>query len=309
MRQIDYSIVIPVYRSNKSLKIIVEKFNTLFSTQLQDKTYEIIFVNDSPFDQTTVKSLDEIYTSYTQIKVIKLTKNFGQQSAILCGISYAKGEYIITMDDDLQHDPYDITKLIEWQHHDIVIAKFTNKQHHWFKKITSKIKGYFDHIILQKPRHIVLTPFRLFNKNIATNILKINTPYPFIPALLFAVSTDVVNVEIKHHKRIEGQSNYTLKKMIQLFNNLLINNSSLLLKTIGFVGICISFFSIIYAITIIYKKIFLGVTLVGWSSIMVSILFFGGMIMFSLGIIGEYLIRIIHTSEKRPHYFIKEIKE
>lgn len=309
MKKIDYSIVVPVYRSKESLKILAKKVNELFSTLLDGKSYQLIFVNDSPFDKATCQVLDKLLKEYNCVKVIEFTKNFGQQSAVLCGVSNSDGEYIITMDDDMQHDPFDIPKLIEMQSHDIVIGRFKSKKHSFFKRVTSSIKGYFDYLILGKPKHIKLTSFRLFNKIIAKNILKIGTSYPFIPALLFSVSNDIVNTEVAHYQREEGKSNYTLGKMIQLFTNLLINNSSLLLKYIGYLGLFLAFLSFVFAGMIVYQKIFFDISFQGWSSIMVSILFFGGMIMFTLGVIGEYLIRIIHTSENRPHYFVREIRE
>ncbi|WP_419770589.1 MAG: glycosyltransferase [Candidatus Marinarcus sp.] len=308
MKKIDYSIIVPVYKSKESLKILAQKVDELFCVDLKDKRYELIFVNDSPFDKETCAVLCSVFNNNANIKVIELTKNFGQQSAVLCGISNSIGQYVITMDDDMQHDPFDILKLIEKQSHDIVIAKFKSKKHNIFKRVTSYIKGYFDYIILDKPKHIKLTSFRLFNRIIADNILKIGTSYPFIPALLFLVSTDIVNVEVPHYAREEGKSNYTLGKMIKLFTNLLINNSSLLLKYIGYMGLILALLSFMYAGIIIYRKIFFDIAFQGWSSLMVVILFFGGMIMFTLGVIGEYLIRIIHTSENRPHYFIREIK-
>lgn len=307
--KIDYSIVIPVFKSNESIKTITKKIYKLFNNELKNKRYELIFVNDSPSDEETCNALRCIFNEYDSVKVIEFTQNFGQQSALLCGIANSIGEYIITMDDDMQHDPINILNLIKKQSHDIVVAKFRRKKHNIFKRITSSIKGYFDHIILGKPKDIQLTSFRLFNRVIADNILKIGTSYPFIPALLFSVTKDVVNVDVPHYDRIEGKSNYTLRKMIQLFGNLLINNSSLLLKWIGYFGLFSASVSLIYSGFIIYKALFFDVAAQGWSSLMVAILFFGGMMMFTVGILGEYLVRIIHTSEKRPHYFVRKISD
>jgi len=304
----DYSIVIPVYKSKKSLQIIEKKVNELFLTVLVDKSYELIFVNDSPFDKETCAVLNTIYHHSEHVRLIEFTKNFGQQSAVLCGIENSTGKYVLTMDDDMQHDPFDIPKLIEKEKNDIVIATFKNKKHNLFKRVTSSIKGYFDYLILGKPKHIKLTSFRLFNRVVADNILKIGTSYPFIPALLFSVSDNIVNVEVAHYARVEGSSHYTLSKMIKLFSNLLISNSSLLLKFVGYIGLLSAVISFLYAITILYQKIVYDIALQGWSSIMIAILFFGGMSLFMLGVIGEYLIRIIHTSENRPHYFIRNIK-
>ncbi len=305
----DYSIVVPVYKSKESLKTLTQRTSEVFNSTLAGKQFELILVNDSPFDTLTVETLDELHKKYSFVKVIELTQNFGQQSATLCGIHNSEGRHVITMDDDMQHDPYDIPKLIGQQSHDIVIARFKKKKHNIFKRLTSSIKNWFDCLILAKPKHIQATSFRLFNRIIADSILQIKTSYPFIDALLYAVSKDVVNVEVEHHRRQEGRSHYTLKKLIQLFSDLLIGNSSLLLKWIGSMGLILASASMVGALIIIARKIIYNVTLQGWSSIMVTILFFGGTTLFTLGIMGDYLIRIIHTSENKPNYFIRTVHE
>ena len=144
MTDINYSIIVPVYKSKESLKQITNKINEVFDKELKGAIFELIFINDSPFDDGTCRILDELCSSYSFIKVIELTQNFGQQSALICGISESKGQYIITMDDDMQHNPLDIPKLIEKQAHDIVVASFIKKRHSIFKRLTSSIKGYIE---------------------------------------------------------------------------------------------------------------------------------------------------------------------
>ena len=166
MHKFKYSIVIPVYKSSSSLIELAERTEQLF-LKMPNAEYELIFVNDSPFSKKTVDTLEVLAQRNPQIIVIELMKNFGQQAATLCGIKYAKGDYIITMDDDLQHWPEDICKLMEEQEHDVVIARFRDKKHSPFKRFTSEIKGYFDHIILGKPRFLRLSPFRLIKAEVA----------------------------------------------------------------------------------------------------------------------------------------------
>ncbi len=301
-----YSIIIPVYKSTTSLEELAKRVDIVFSN-ISNSDYELIFINDSPFYLETKKILEEIIYKYPKVVVIELMKNFGQQPATLCGIENSKGDYIITMDDDLQHAPEDIPSLIKKQKHDVVIAKLKRIKHNIFKRISSNIKGYFDYIILGKPKNIKLSSFRLIKSSITKLMFKRKTPYPFIPALLFSITLDIVNVEVEHNHRNDGKSNYTFFKLVQVFSNLMINNSSLLLRVIGYLGICIAFLSVIFGLIIIYKKIFLDYILLGWSSTMVALLFFGGMTLFTLGVIGEYLIRIIATTEERPVYYIRKI--
>ena len=306
MRNVRYSIVIPVYKSVNSLIELAKRINAVFENLKE--TYELIFVNDSPYYIETDNTLKQIANNSDKIVYIKLSKNFGQQPATLCGIAHSTGDYVITMDDDLQHAPEDIPKLIEKKDdHKIVIASFNNKKHNLFKIVTSKIKGYFDYLLIGKPKHIKLSSFRLISRNVANGVHKIKTPYPFIPALIFLVSNDIVNVDVEHKKREEGKSNYTLSRMFSLFSNLIINNSSLLLKLIGYLGIFSFCAASFFAFLILYKKLSIGTAIAGWSSTMVAILFFGGLNLLAIGIVGEYLIRIMTTSENRPTYFVDKV--
>jgi glycosyltransferase involved in cell wall biosynthesis len=309
MSNVYLSIVIPVFKSDKSLEIIVERIKYLKNKVLFKKKIEIIFVNDSPFHLPTALTLKTIQSTNNFIKVIELTKNYGQHAATLAGLKHTQGEFIVTMDDDLQHDPSFISRLLEKNKHDIVIANFNNKKHSILKKITSVLKQYFDRIILEMPKNIRLSSFRLFRRDTLNHVLKLNTSYPFLPALFFQVTADVVNINIDHNKRIGNESEFTFSKRLTLFKNLIFNNSYILLKILSFVGFFSLILSLLFSLLIVYDKIVQNTSMSGWSSIVVLILFFGGMTMISLGIFGEYLVRIIHTSENRPHYFIKAITQ
>jgi glycosyltransferase involved in cell wall biosynthesis len=300
------SIVIPVYKSSATLLEIAQRTACVFDG-LDEYDYEIVFVNDSPFWSATREALTTLAASDPLVTAVELTKNFGQQPATLCGIDYARGDYIVTIDDDLQHAPEDIPLLLAEASHDAVIARFRVKRHSPIKRLVSKIKGYFDTIIVGKPPSLSLSSFRLIKAPIAKFMLKRRTPYPFIPALLFDITDDVVNVDAEHRSREDGSSHYSLIHMIKVFSTLLINNSSLLLRMVGFVGFSVAFMSFVYAFVIASRAIFLDIPVAGWPSMFTAILFFGGMILLSLGIVGEYLIRIIATTEHRPKYYVRTV--
>jgi glycosyltransferase involved in cell wall biosynthesis len=234
-------------------------------------------------------------------------RNFGQQSATLCGLHIASGDLIITMDDDFQHNPADIPKLITESSHDIVIAQFQHKKHSFFKRFTSSIKGWFDTLILGKPHGLQLSSFRLIRREVVQAMLSIKTSYPFLPALMFYVTKDVVNVSLEHHPRQRGTSGYSFIQLLKLFSNLLVNNSSLLLQFIGGVGILSSIISLAAALYFIIQKVVYHTPVAGWTSVIVATLFLGGINLLSIGIIGEYLLRIIKGVEKKPAYLIREI--
>ncbi len=303
-----YSIVIPVFGTSRSLTEIAKRVKDVFQS-MPERDYELIFVNDGSPDSETVPTLNCIYEKDPNVTVITFNKNFGQQVATLCGIHHATGDYLITMDDDLQHSPEDIPTLIDREAHDVVIASFPHKKHSTFKRMGSSLKGWFDRIILKKPRRLKLTSFRLTNRRIADGLKNCQTPYPFIPAMLFRITTDIVNVDVNHHGRMEGDSQYTLWKLISLFSNLLINNSYLLLRVIGFVGVGGFAASLLFSAYLIARYYYSGFGVSGWASLILAVAFLGGLTLFGIGVIGEYLLRILANLEQSRMYYIKEIKK
>ena len=304
---VSYSVVIPCYNSGTSLRELVMRLGAVFRQMGQD--YEIILVNDASPNPSTWPLVKSVAEEHDWVKAVNLTRNFGQQSATLCGMGLANGNYVITMDDDLQHQPEDIPLLIAKKNHDIVIAHLKGRKDPLFNQLTSRIKGYFDYLILGKPKHIRMSSFRLLSRLTVDNILSITTPKPFIPALMFYVTKDVVNVEVTHQPREEGKSNYTFLKRLKLFSLIIINNSSAILNLMGYFGIFCAFLSFVLIIYLFIKKWVDVATPIGWTSTISAILFFGGMTLFSLGLLGEYLIRLMPAVEKRPMYLIREIYE
>ena len=301
----DYSIVIPVYNTVHTLPVLYDRLKAVFTAE--GKSWELIFVNDHSPNPESWNQIKLLADQYPEVVGIQLTRNFGQQAATLCGFEHVRGAYVITMDDDGQHRPEDIPALISKQEHDIVIGSFEEKQHGLSKKFFSWLKSYFDTLVLKKPKHIRLSPFRLIQRPIVEAMRTIQSSHPFIPAMMLYVTRDIVSVPATHEKRQEGKTGYSFRMMFQLFSNLMINNSSFLLKQIGRMGISISIISFLTGLFFILKKIIWGIDATGWASLMVTLLFVGGLILFSLGTIGEYLIRIISGVEAKPTYIVKEV--
>lgn len=299
-----YSIIVPVYNSDKSLLELSARIKTLFLEKIQ-ADYELVFIDDASPNPQSWKTVQEIVASDPNVSGIQLTRNFGKQAAMICGFTQAKGDYIITMDDDLQHVPEDIPFLIEKQDHDVVVGDFEKKRHSIFKRMVSSIKGWFDYKLIGKPKHIRLGPYKLFKREVIERMLEIRTPYPFIPALIFSVTTDVVNTLVSHDKRKYGKSHFTVRKMLKLFSNLIINNSSFLLKLISYLGITMALFSVVFGLYFLIKKITGGIGVPGWTSLIVVVSMSSGIMLFGIGIIGEYLLRIIKNVEHSPPYFVR----
>lgn len=304
----EYSVVIPVYNSSESLKSIAARVDQVFKDQVA-ASYELIMIDDASPDPSTWHTLQGLSRDYPEVQCIQLMRNFGKHAAVLCGLERAKGEFIIVMDDDLQHRPEDIPLLIEERAHDLVLGFFSKKHHSFPRRTASVIMGWFESKLVGKPSYIVNSPFKLIRRDLLRAMLNIRTPYPIISSMLFFCTRDIVNVEVTHEARKYGKSGFTLRKMILAFSNLLINNSSYLLQVLSVTGFIVSLVSFLIAFVVIIKKLTVGIEVPGWTSIMLLIAIQGGLVLLSLGVIGEYLIRIVSSADKKPAYIIRSDTE
>lgn len=302
---IHFSVVIPVYNSNRSLPELAERLHAVFRRKMNE-TYEIILVDDcSPRPETwnTMRSLAEVDAC---VRVFRLARNFGQGCALLCGMAQARGNWIVTMDDDLQHRPEDIPRLAEKRDHDVVLARFSEKRCSAFKKITSNLKARLDALLLGKPKHISSSPFRLMKRHVVQGLLAIRTPRPFFIAMILSVTADIVNVDAAHEARKYGRSNYTLRNSFSMISNMLFNNSAFMLRSMSVFGFTLAGVSIFYGIYLVLRTLIKHYAPPGWTSLMVVVLISSGIIIFCLGILGEYVARLIETAESRPSWVIRD---
>jgi glycosyltransferase involved in cell wall biosynthesis len=306
VKDIDYSVIIPVYNSEEIVKETVERTIQFFNDQ--NHSHEIILVNDGSKDKSWEK-IKSIAEGNSQVIAINLLKNYGQHSAILCGIHHSKGNYLITLDDDLQNPPEEIIKLIQKinEGYDLVFAKFREKKHSSFRKKGSKLVNYFNRKIFNKPKDIVLTNFRIFTRNVANRVLSYKTFYPYIPGLLLMFSSSIANVETEHQARKVGSSNYSMFKILKLVARLLFNYSSFPLKVMTYIGVSVSLVSFLIGIYFILKKLIDGVAVEGWTTLIVLLSFFNGFLIIMVGIMGEYLARVLNQVSSTRAYETKEL--
>jgi len=300
----DISILICAYNSDKSLEILTKNIIEIFSNL--EETFNIIFVDDGSSNKNTWTTIESLHSAYPKlVKGYSLMRNFGRPSALLCGFKKCDGKYLIMMDDDLQHDPYYIPEFLKYKIHDVVIAHFVTKEHNFIKRTFSDIKGYFDYKLIGKPKDIKNSSYKMIKRPIIDSINQMNIFNPFISGLLFHATRDLVNVKIIQKKREYGKSGFTLNKMLSQFMNLMFNNSSFMLRVISYLGILFSFFGLILTLFYLYRYVFYDSNVPGWTSLIVLNLVTSGIILFSLGVFGEYFIRIIKLAENRPSYVIR----
>ncbi|MEZ8169575.1 glycosyltransferase family 2 protein [Vibrio tasmaniensis 1F-187] len=299
------SIVIPVYRSQLFVEKTVNEIIPYVSQITHD--YEIILVNDgSPDDSWRV--ISKLATDIVQVKAINLVKNYGQHTAVMCGIEKATGDYIVTMDDDLQNPPSEICKLVEKinEGYDLVFAEFEEKKHAPYRRLGTKLIDVLNNKIFNKPDDIVLTNFRIFTQALAQRIIKYRVNEPYIPGLLLMHASKIGNTMTKHAKRDDGESNYSLGKILILVSRLLFNYSSYPLKALSILGGGISIVSFIWGLFMIVNQLLFGSSVQGWTTLVALLSFLNGFVILLLGVLGEYVIRISKTLSHDCAYHVSE---
>ena len=299
----EISIVIPVYNSATILNELVERI-----TKAVNQTHEIILVDDGSKDNSwnTIVKLKE---NYPTIKGIQLNKNYGQHNALLCGITSAIGNNIITMDDDLQHPPEEIPKLIS-KHEEtgaqIIYGIPHNKKH-------DKIRKAGSYFVRKSSKYFANNPngegssFRLINTEIINHIkLHHSNNYIFIDEIIHWYTSDIALVDVEHHERKSGKSGYTYARLVRLYLSVFINYTANPLKLMIYGGVISSIVFFLIGVRFIIKKIIIGAPL-GYTSIIVSILFSTSLIMLCLGIIGKYIFNLHQQQSGKPLYGIRKI--
>jgi glycosyltransferase involved in cell wall biosynthesis len=305
-RPVQLSVVIPVFNSEDLIGRVVER--TIGYLTTLGYSFEIVLVNDGSTDHSwrTVKQLAE---DDTRIVGINFLKNYGQHTAVWCGIRQAKGEWIVTMDDDLQNPPEEIGKLIAEAEngHDLVFGKFLQKRHSLSRRLGSKLIGYLNKKIFHKPDHITLSNFRIFSKAVGARVARYHSAYPYIPGLLLMFSANPGNVVTEHHERTAGRSNYTPFRILQLAARLLFGYSSYPLKVLAGLGFVISGVSFALGLFYIVSSLVRGSLVPGWTTIVVLLSFLNGFIIVMLGVLGEYVSRIMNQISVDDAYYIHEL--
>ena len=302
---IKYSIVVLVYNSAPTLDELYNRVKRVFEITLNEP-FEMILVDDSSHDNSFAK-MTELSRNDSRIVSVQLAQNFGQHNALLCGFSHARGDYIITIDDDLQHPPEEIPKLIAAMEAnekiDVVIGKYETKKHSLIRNIGSKVINGIARHTNEKTSHLDMTSFRLIKRFVIDYLLEINIRTPRIGYLITAITDKIMNVTVQHDERKYGHSQYTFKRLVNDFKVEVLSNTVLPLIIVRDIGILLFFISIVMSIIYLIKYFSSDIDVLGWTTLVILLLLFFGVTLFSIGIIGEYLMRIIGEAKKIPNYF------
>lgn len=304
-RQPEFSVIVPVYNSQESLAELIQGILSTF--EKLNRSFQLIFVDDRSTDGSW-KILQELKSQHADlITIVRLTKNFGQHNATICGMQLAAGEKIITIDDDLQTPPAEIEKLIAWHDahgNEVVYGISTAKKHHFLRNLGSRLIKSFSGKLRNTPGEG--SSFRLLARPLVEKLKQNVSFFVFIDEILLWYTDDIAFVEVLHMPRKYNQSGYTFRKLWAMVANLVIFYTDFPLKLMVYGGFLVSFVSFILGIIYIIKKLLFAVPL-GYTSLIVAILFSTSIILFSLGIIGEYLSRIYKVQNRKPPFSIEKI--
>lgn len=297
-----FSIVIPVYRGGECLYELHKRLCATLDT-LTDR-YEILMVEDCGGDNSW-EIIQKIASQDRRVKGIQFNRNFGQHAATICGISYASGRWVVTLDDDLEQNPEDILALYAKAEEgfDLVYGVYEVRSHSRWRNLTSELARTLFRIAIPSLND-AYTSFRIMRRPIAEALPRFDSPYPFVDGYLSWVTNRYGTVTVEHGTRYQGVSNYTLKKLITHTVNIFVTFSDLPLKIATWIGLGSAVVGLLSLLTILLAKMLGGITVSGYASIMAAIVLFGGLQMFILGIMGEYLGRINFKTSRKPLFLI-----
>jgi glycosyltransferase involved in cell wall biosynthesis len=305
-KSIKYSVVLPVYNSAAVVGETIDRTVAFFEGHGWD--YELVLVNDGSHDQSW-DVLCEKAPANPHIIAINLLRNYGQHTALFCGFQRSTGDYLITIDDDLQNPPEEIIHLINKarEGHDLVFGRFREKKHDWYRRLGSLLIRAINRGVFHQPKGLVLTNFRIIRRDVVDRICAYRTSYPYITGLAVMFSVNPANVGVEHQSRSVGKSNYNLFKIIELVMRILFNYSSFPLRLVSIVGVVISALSLLRGLYYLGKAIFIGVSVPGWTTVVVLLSFFNGITIFILSMLGEYTVRLLNQTSSSESYHVKEI--
>ena len=299
------SIVSPVYRAEKILPILVSEINLVMERIGED--YEIILVDDrSPDNSWEVMKV--LSSQNPKIKSIRLSRNFGQHSAIFAGLTKTKGDWVVVMDCDMQDQPKEIAKLYKkaLEGYDIVLGQRENRKDKFLKKLSSKLFYKVFNYLSGGQFNNEIGNFGIYRKKAIDSILNINDYIKFFPLFINWVGFKSVSIPIEHGEREEGKSSYSISRLLKLAFNAIISFSDKPLRLFINFGLGISILSFVLGIYYLYLSITHKITQPGFSSLILSIWFLSGIIISCIGIVGVYLGKTFDQAKGRPTFIIDE---
>jgi polyisoprenyl-phosphate glycosyltransferase len=298
------SIVIPVYRGEKTIAPLVHSLMECLGGWYQ---LEIILINDGSPDHSA-EVCRKLAAEFSFVKFLNLSRNFSEHNAVMAGLNEARGDYVVIMDDDFQNPPSEVAKLVGEirKGYDVVFSHYGVKHHHPLRNLASQINDWFAVVLLDKPRDLYLSSFKILSRFVVEELIKYDGPYPYVDGLVLRITRNYSRVMVAHDPRREGRSGYTVRKLVSLYLNMFTNFSILPLRLASAAGLVSSLAGLVLAGYFVVERLYDPTVPVGWASMIVSLFLIGGIQLFALGMIGEYLGRLFLKQNGRPQFVVRE---
>lgn len=299
------SIVVPLYRSADSIERLIRELSAL----PVDGGCELVLVNDGSPDNTAELAEKFMQTSTRPITLVKLSRNFGEYNAVMAGLHQATGEYIVTMDDDLQNPPSEVLKLLAHAQagkYDVVYSFYAEKQHDRWRNFGSWMTNRVADLLLDKPRGLYLSSFRVMSHFVAKEICRHDGPFVYVDGLLLQVTQNIGRLEVLHAERATGTSGYTFRRLVRLWLAMFVGFSVMPLRLATALGFLLAVSGFLSGIAVVVIRLLYG-SVEGWSSLMVALLLFSGTQLILLGVAGEYIGRTYLTANRRPQFVVRDV--
>jgi len=267
-------------------------------------------VNDgSPDDSLAVCRQLVSEAAAVPITLVNLARNFGEHNAIMTGLRHTRGAYVITMDDDLQNPPSEVTRLLEHARasgKDVVYTRYAVKQHAYWRNVGSRFANWVADVLMEKPKGLYLSSFRCMSAFLVEQVTRYEGPFPYVDGLIMQATQAIDTIEVEHLPRAAGRSNYTLKRLVRLWLNIFVNFSVMPLHLSTIAGFALSLIGLIGVISVVLEALFFEPPQ-GWASLMAATLLLSGVQLLILGILGEYMGRLFLTANRKPQTVVREV--
>ncbi len=302
----DLSVVIPVYYGAATLPDLVKRLLTVL--EATGRSFEVVLVDDGSHDRSW-EVLTQLHSAHPErLVAVRLMRNYGQHNALMAGFRLTRGALVVTMDDDLQHPPEEIPKLIDaiqTRDLDLVYGAYETKKHSGWRNLGSWLINAFYRQVFRLP--VTLTAFRIIRRELLECIFSYSLNYTFVDGLLAWNTDRVGEVPVDHRPRSEGRSGYSLRKLVLLSLNLFTNFSLLPLQIVSLVGLAVAGAGLAAAIYYLFKYLFNDITQPGYASTIIAVMVLGGTQLLGIGIMGEYIGRLHLNVNRKPQYAVRQV--
>ena len=304
-QSVGLSIVVPVYRGAATVGLLVEALSSLRPVG----GLEVVLVNDGSPDNSGDVCRALLATATIPITYLEHARNFGEHNAVMTGLRHARGDYVITMDDDLQNPPEEVVKLYDHArlgNHDVVYTYYAEKKHEAWRNLGSRFANWVADTLLDKPKGLYLSSFRCMSRLVVREVTKYAGPYPYVDGLIMQVTQRISTLPVLHLARAEGRSNYTLRRLVRLWLNLATSFSVLPLRLAIYAGAALGVLGLLAALYVVWEGLS-GGTPSGWASSMTTTLLVAGVQFLILGVLGEYVGRAFLSANGKPQGVVRQV--